>query len=87
MMRLFFFFFFWATVIIFLFILFYFNLDTFVLKTWISRRVSYFVDILSGIEDIFLPGCPQVFFSVKRKFRGISKSHKSSIQRGESSYK
>jgi len=30
-------------------------LDKFVLNTWISRRVSYFVNILSGVGDIFLP--------------------------------
>ena len=33
-------------------------LDKFVLKTWISSRVSYFVDNLSGVGDIFLPCCP-----------------------------
>ena len=39
------------------------KMDKFVLKTWISStRVSYFVGILSGVEDIFLPSCPQVFF-------------------------
>ena len=39
------------------------KMDKFVLKTWISStRVSYFVSILSGVEDIFLPSCPQVFF-------------------------
>ena len=38
------------------------KLDKFVLKTWISRRVSYFIGILSGVGDIFLLGCPQVFF-------------------------
>ena len=54
-------------------------MDKFFLKTWISRRVSYFVGILIGVEKIFLLGCPQVFlffyfyfyffyfFSVRRK--------------------
>ena len=28
------------------------------LKTWISRRVSYFVGILYGVRDIFLLACP-----------------------------
>ena len=51
----------------FLFCFYFFNLDKFVLKTWISRRVSYFVDILSGVGDIFLPVCPKVFFPVKHK--------------------
>ena len=37
---------------------FFFNLDKLVLKTWISRRVSYFVGILSVAGDKFLPGCP-----------------------------
>ena len=35
-------------------------MDKFALKTWISRRVFYFIGILSGVGDIFLPGCPQV---------------------------
>ena len=41
-------------------------MDKFVLKVWISRRLSYFVSILSEVGDIFLPGCPQVFFLIKR---------------------
>ena len=40
---------------------FFFFLDKFVLKTWISRRVFYFVGI-RGVGDIFLPICPQVLF-------------------------
>ena len=32
-------------------------MDKFVLKTWISRRLPYFVDILSEVEDIFLLNC------------------------------
>ena len=54
------------------------------MKTWISRKVSYFVSILSGVRDIFLPGCPQVFSQLNIRFIDISEPHKSSIQRGES---
>ena len=42
---------------------FFFFLDKFVLKKWISyisRRVSYFVGILSRVRDIFLLDCPKV---------------------------
>ena len=46
---------------------YFFFLDKFVLKTWISRRVFYFVGILSGVRDIFLLDCSQVFFSDKFK--------------------
>ena len=37
-----------------------FFLDKFVLKKWISKKVSYFVGILCEIWDIFLPSCPQI---------------------------
>ena len=81
--------FFGSSVIIFIFkkkkkiwISFFF----FFLKTWISRRVFYFVGILSRVGYIFLPGCPQVFSLLKVMFRSIFESHKSLIQRGESSY-
>ena len=53
----FFFFFCWSNVIIFFFF-FFLILDKFVLKIRISRRVSYFVNILSRVGNIFLPGCP-----------------------------
>ena len=53
-----FFFFFLSSVIIFPFLKM--KMDKFALKTWISRRVFYFIGILSGVGDIFLPGCPQV---------------------------
>ena len=47
-------------------------LDKFVLKAWVSRRVSYFVgSVLDGARYIFLPGCPQVlsmFFFLKKSF-------------------
>ena len=57
------------------------------LKTWISRRISYFVDILSAVGDVFLPSCPQVLFLLNVGFRGIFKPHKSLVQKGESSYR
>ena len=46
-------------------------LDKFVLKTWISRRVSYFVNILSRFRDIFLLNCLKVFSLLNLKFMGI----------------
>ena len=49
--------------------------------------MPYFVCILSGVRDIFLPSCPQVFYLLNVKFEGISESHKNPIQRGELSYK
>ena len=51
------------------------NLNKFVLKIWISRKISYFVGILSGVGDISLSDCPQIFFLVKRKDLGIFLSH------------
>ena len=66
---------------------YFFFLDKFVLKTWISRRVFYFVGILSGVRDIFLLDCPQIFFLINLRFRGISEPHKSLVQRGEFFYK
>ena len=44
-----------------------------------------FLGFLSGVGDIFLPGCSQVFFPIKLRFRGISEPHKNPVQRGESS--
>ena len=61
-----------------------------VLKIWISRIVSYFVGIVSGVGDIFLQSYSQVFFFfflLNLKFRGISELHKNPIQIEESSYK
>ena len=46
--------------------------------------MSCFVSILSGVRDIFLPGCPQVFSQLNVRFRDISESHKSPIQKCES---
>ena len=66
-------------------IIFFF--DKFVLKIWISRRVSYFAGILSKVGNIFLSGCSQVFFLLNVKFRGISKAHKSPVQIEKSSYR
>ena len=56
------------------------------MKVWISRRMSYFVDILSGVGDKFLPSCSQVFFLLNIRFRDIFKSHKSSIKKWEYIY-
>ena len=39
--------------------------NKFVLKTLISRRMSYFVGILRGVVNIFLLGYRQVFFPIK----------------------
>ena len=47
----------------------------------------YFVGISSGVEDIFLSGCSQVFSLLNVEFRDIFEPYKSPIQRGESSYK
>ena len=52
-------------------------MDKFVLKTWSSRRLPYFVDILSKVEDIFLLNCSEVFFLSNIRFMGIFESHKS----------
>ena len=62
-------------------------MDKFVLKTWIRRRLFYFVGILSGIRDIFLSDCPQYFSILNVRFIGIFEPHKSPVQREESSYK
>jgi len=51
-----------------------------------GKRISYFVGILIGIGNIFLSGCPQVFFLLNIGFRSISKLHKSLVESGESSY-
>ena len=40
-----------------IFFFFWKFLDKFVLKTWINGRVFYFIDILSGVGDIFLLSC------------------------------
>ena len=44
----------------------------------------YFISILSGVRDIFLSGCPQVFSQLNVRFRDISDPYKSLIQRGGS---
>ena len=49
----------------------FFILDKFVLKIWISRRVSYFVGILSGDGNIFLPDYLQVLSLLNVRPRGI----------------
>ena len=87
-MRLFYFLFFifWSSVIISPFLKF-FILDKFILKTCTSRRVSYFVVIVSGVGNTFLLDCPQNFSLLKVRFRDISESHKSPVQKKEFSYK
>ena len=74
----FFVFLFWSSVIISLLFI-YFNLDKFVLKTWISKRVFYFVGILSRVRDLFLQGCPYVFSPLNVRFKDIYELHKSPI--------
>ena len=59
-------------------------MNKFVLKTLISRRVSYFVGILSRVGDIFLSSCSQVFSLLNLRFRGIFELYKSPVQRRES---
>ena len=49
--------------------------------------MSYFVYILNRVGDIFLPGCPQVFYLLNVRFKGISEPHKNPVQRGKLSYK
>ena len=49
--------------------------------------MSYFVGIISGVRDVLLSGCTQVFSLLNLKFRSISKPDKSPIQRKKSSYK
>ena len=46
----------------------------------------YFVGILSGVEDIFLPNCRQIFSPLKVRFKGISEPYKSPVQSDEYSY-
>ena len=79
------FFFFGSSIIIFIFNFFF--LDKFVLKTWISRQVSYFVGILSEVGNIFLQVVLKFFFLLSVRFKSISKSYKSLVQREKSSYK
>ena len=48
--------------------------------------MSYFVGILRGVRDIFLPGYPQVLFLLNVGFKGIYEPHKSPVQRGDFIY-
>ena len=57
------------------------------MKTWISRRVSYFVGILNEVGDIFLPDSPQVLSWSNIVFRGIFEPHKNPVKMGESCYR
>ena len=78
-----FFFFFGLVSLLLLFFLifffFFFFVDKFVLKIWISGKMSYFVGILSGVGDIFLLSCPQVFILLNVRFKDISELHKSLV--------
>ena len=46
--------------------------------------MSYFIRILSGVREIYLPDCPQVFSQLNVRFRDIFERHKGPIQRVES---
>ena len=48
--------------------------------------MSNFIGILNEVEDIFLPDYLQDFSLLNLRFKSISKSHKSSVQRGKSFY-
>ena len=50
-------------------------------------RVSYFVIILSGVRDIFLLSCLQVFFLLNVGLEVFFESHKSPVQKREFSYR
>ena len=41
--------------------------------------MSYFVDILSGVKNIFLPGYSQIFPLLNIRFMSIFKPYKSPI--------
>ena len=72
---------------LFFFYFLFLILNKFVLKKLISRGVSYLVNILSGVGNIFLLDCSQILFLLNVESRGISKPHKSLVQRGEYCYK
>ena len=55
---------FWYSVIIIIFLI----LDKFVLKIQINKKVLYFIDILNGVENIFLLGHPQVCWVILKFF-------------------
>ena len=46
--------------------------------------MSYFVGILSGVEDIFLPSYPQDFFLLNVKFKDIFEPYKNLVQKEKS---
>ena len=49
--------------------------------------MPYFVGILRGIGDIFLPYCPQILSLLVVSFMGIFEPHKSPFQKGKFFYK
>ena len=54
---------------------------------WRHSRISYFVDIFSRVENIFLNGCFQILSVLNIRFKNISKLHKNSVQKEKSSCK
>ena len=54
------------------------------MKIWIIRKTSYFIGILSGVEDIFLPSYPQNFFLLNVKFKDIFEPYKNLVQKEKS---
>ena len=48
--------------------------------------MSYFIGILNEVGDIFLLDYLQVFSLLNLRFKDISKSYKSPVQRGEFFY-
>ena len=41
--------------------------------------MSYFISILNGVRDIFLPDCSKVLFLLKVRFMNISELYKNSF--------
>ena len=61
----------------------FFFFDKFVLKTCVSRKVSYFVNnIFQGVRDIFLLACLQILSLLNLGSRDIFKPHKNPVQIG-----
>ena len=70
----------------FFFLIFFFC--KFVLKTCVSRKVSYFVNnIFQGVRNIFLLACLQILSLLNLGSRDIFKPHKNPVQIGESCYR
>ena len=54
---------------------------------WRHSRISYFVDIFSRVENIFLNGCLQILSILNIRFKSISEPHKTSVLEEKSSCK